>query len=391
MAGYIILLFLLMVSPVNNLKPHYPELRKEDCLTCHGNLIKNAVVHPQLESTCDICHTATGGEHPKKNVKGFTLSEKLPGLCFNCHTDFQEHLASYSSVHGAVRDSLSCLNCHNPHSSPQKKLLTDGTNDLCLNCHDKTIRKDTVRIRNIKQVLTNAKSVHAAIDGGCVTCHNPHFSEKRTLLTGSFPSGLYVKSVRENFELCFMCHDTDLLEAQSTEFGTNFRNGKKNLHFVHINGDKGRNCTVCHDVHGAANEKLISDKLRFGSWEMKINFNTAENGGSCLTACHSERKYDRTIPKPISAAKPVKAENQKKQSPVKTVYTIQLLASKTHVNMSRFKGINGVREIVSPDGYFRYVCGEYNATVNANSDLVHFHETGYKNAFIRELNSLIKK
>jgi len=28
---------------------------------------------------------------------------------------------------------------------------------------------------------------------------------------------------------------------------------------------------------------------------MKISFGMTENGGSCLTACHSEKKYDRTI------------------------------------------------------------------------------------------------
>jgi predicted CXXCH cytochrome family protein len=305
MAGALILMFLLLFVPGKRVQSDYSGQRKAECLSCHGNLIRNTVIHPELESTCDICHTSTGVVHPNKNVKGFTLTEKLPVLCFNCHTGFQEHLRSYSTVHGPVKDSLSCLNCHNPHSSPQKRLLIDGTNDLCLNCHDKTIKTDSIKIRNIKQVLLNAKSIHQAIGGGCVTCHNPHFSEKRTLLTGSFPSDQYVKSTRENFELCFMCHDTDLLEAQSTEFGTNFRNGKKNLHYVHINGDKGRNCTMCHDVHGAANERLITDKLRFGSWEMKISFSTTEKGGSCLTACHSERKYDRTIPKNPVSLKPV--------------------------------------------------------------------------------------
>jgi predicted CXXCH cytochrome family protein len=302
MTGYMILLFLFLFLPSGRLKTAKPDTGNAECITCHGDLIKNNVVHPDLESTCDICHAPTGSVHPQKNIKGFTLTEKLPVLCFNCHTEFQQHLEKYPSVHGPLRDSLSCLNCHNPHSSPQQKLLTDGTNNLCLNCHNRTISNESVRIENISQILSKAKSVHQAIEGGCVTCHNPHFSEKRLLLIGNFPASQYVKGTTENYEICFMCHDADLIEAKSTITGTNFRNGKTNLHYVHLKGEKGRSCTMCHDVHGSVNDRLILDKLKFGNWEMKIRFEISENGGSCLTACHSEKKYDRTVPKEVVPA-----------------------------------------------------------------------------------------
>jgi predicted CXXCH cytochrome family protein len=309
MFGSLLLIFLISFSSGRDVKTVSSEKRNDECISCHGELLKNKVVHPQLETTCDICHSSTGAEHPKKNVKGFNLSEKLPVLCFNCHSDFQEHMSAYSSVHGAVRDSVSCMNCHNPHSAPSKKLLLDNTNELCLKCHNKTIRNDSVRIKNIGQVLSKAKSIHSPIEsGGCVACHNPHFSEKRSLLTGYFSSDQYVKAVPANFELCFRCHKKDLLQAESTEFGTNFRNSKRNLHFVHIKGDKGRNCTMCHDIHGAVNDKLIADRIKFGSWEIKISFIPTNNGGSCLTSCHTEKKYDRTIPK-----KPAPVVPQKKK------------------------------------------------------------------------------
>jgi predicted CXXCH cytochrome family protein len=390
--SYIILMSLLLFPLGRKLHSVFYEPRNEDCISCHSDLIKNTVVHPQLESTCDICHASTGEVHPKSNVKGFSLTEKLPVLCFNCHSDFQEHFDSYPSVHGAVKDSASCINCHNPHSSPLKKLLINESNDLCLRCHDKTIAKDSVRISNIKQVLSRAKSVHPPVEnGGCVTCHNPHFSEKRALLTGNFPSGQYVKATLENFELCFMCHDSDLLEKQITEAGTNFRNGTQNLHFVHVNGDKGRNCTMCHGVHGAVNDRLIVDKLRFGSWEMKISFKTTENGGSCLTACHSERKYDRTIPPKTGTIKPVRPESESSRVAGKVAYVIQLMAAQEHLKMSRFKGIDGVREINSEDGYYRYVYGEYSSSAKAKTDLTRIQESGFKNAFVKKMSSLNNK
>jgi predicted CXXCH cytochrome family protein len=292
--NFIIIFFIILFARENRLLSPVIQTPQESCLSCHGDLIKNTVVHPELGTICDICHTSTGEEHPKKGIKGFSISEKLPSLCFNCHTDFQENFEKFPVRHGPVSDTKSCINCHNPHSSPEKNLVIDGTNDLCLKCHNKTIRNDSIVISNIGQIISRARSIHPPVEtGGCVTCHNPHFSENRALLIGSFPKGQYLKAEASSFELCFMCHDTDLLEAKTTEFGTNFRNGTTNLHYIHINGDKGRNCTMCHDVHGAQNMKLIRDRLRFGSWEMRIIFTGDENGGSCLTACHSEKKYNR--------------------------------------------------------------------------------------------------
>jgi predicted CXXCH cytochrome family protein len=316
MTGYLIAFLLFLLLPGEKPRQFLSDHPKAECISCHGDLLKNSVVHPDLESSCDICHTSTGTEHPKKEVIGFRLTEKVPVICFNCHSEFQEKTDSSSVVHGPLKDQSSCTNCHNPHSSPNKNLLTDGTNDLCLNCHNRTISKDSVKIRNISQSITNAKSVHKAIESGCVTCHNPHFSDKRALLVGKFPSDQYIKATTDNLELCFICHDTELLEARTTATGTKFRNGKTNLHYVHVKGEKGRNCIMCHDVHAAANERLIVDKLKFGNWEMKIRFEPDENGGSCLTACHSEKKYDRTIPKEVIPA-------VKKKTPVQQKSTVQ--------------------------------------------------------------------
>ena len=295
MTGYLIIIFLSTLLQVKGPVPILTAAGRGECTECHGGLIKNDVVHPQLESTCDICHTATGADHPAENIKGFDLSENLPGLCFNCHDDLGNHLESDASVHGPLRDALSCINCHNPHSSPNERLLIDGTNGLCMKCHDRTIRQDSTSVRNIKQIIARAKSIHPPIEaGGCVTCHNPHSGENRAMLIGVFIPDQYSDGSVGNFELCFLCHDSDLMDAETTEFATNFRNGKRNLHFLHLKGEKGRNCNMCHDVHGAVNQKLIIDRLQFGSWQMQFFFDSTADGGSCLTACHSEKKYARS-------------------------------------------------------------------------------------------------
>jgi septal ring-binding cell division protein DamX len=73
--------------------------------------------------------------------------------------------------------------------------------------------------------------------------------------------------------------------------------------------------------------------------------------------------------------------------PGNKVYTIQISASKEKQNMNQFKAIDGVKELVSEDGYYRYVCGEYNSFTQAKTALITVQESGFKKAFVRELNS----
>ncbi|TAL58895.1 MAG: hypothetical protein EPN88_17920, partial [Bacteroidetes bacterium] len=75
----------------------------------------------------------------------------------------------------------------------------------------------------------------------------------------------------------------------------------------------------------------------------------------------------------------------------KKVYTIQILASKEKLNMSQIKGIDGVKELHSDDGYYRYVYGEYSSLTQAKASLVTVQESGYKKAFVRELNLPVNK
>jgi hypothetical protein len=73
------------------------------------------------------------------------------------------------------------------------------------------------------------------------------------------------------------------------------------------------------------------------------------------------------------------------------VYAIQLKASKTQLNLNLFKGIDGVNEIFSDDGYYRYVYGKYSSFTRAKAEMVRLQESGFKNAFIRELNLITHK
>jgi outer membrane protein OmpA-like peptidoglycan-associated protein len=79
------------------------------------------------------------------------------------------------------------------------------------------------------------------------------------------------------------------------------------------------------------------------------------------------------------------------QTTGKKIYTIQLKAAISPVNMSLFKNFQGVKEMLSEDGYYRYVMGEYTQLAKAKEDLIQVQDAGFKEAFVREFNLLIVK
>ena len=84
-------------------------------------------------------------------------------------------------------------------------------------------------------------------------------------------------------------------------------------------------------------------------------------------------------------------DNEGRKLTDKNIYTIQLKAAKARIQMSNFKGIDGVVETVSGDGYYRYSCGKYNTYEKAKAAMDSYRKSGYKDAFIQEMNTLINK
>ncbi|MFC2086261.1 cytochrome c3 family protein [Bacteroidota bacterium] len=258
---------------------------KQLCFNCHEETQQQGSmsnIHPPFEEDCSGCHKA----HSSK--EGHLLRDKMPDLCYECH----EEVNTKQNVHGPVAEG-SCAKCHSPHASNKRKFLHSNEKELCLSCHNKTIKRGEDKVTNINQVLKKNKFVHAPLEDGCTECHKPHSSDNQSLLSGTFPEGLYAPAKEENFALCFDCHDSAILDEDAEKSGTGFRNGKQNLHYIHINGKKGRSCNVCHNVHAAMNEHLIDQTVMFGNWEMPMGFTFSEKGGSCATGCHAEKKYER--------------------------------------------------------------------------------------------------
>ncbi len=261
------------------------------CLDCHGSLVEKKIKHKtETDKGCADCHKSSSSIHPPDKI---ALLTTVSDLCLSCHEDTKTLIAESPYVHIPTKDKKSCTLCHSPHSSDVKKLLIAARKDLCLSCHDKPIKTETKTIANIGQVMKSSKVFHPPFENCSKSCHNPHASQDSRLLDFAFPNTAYVPYSSDAFALCWECHTSDMIETQKTTGATSFRNADTNLHYVHIHGDKARNCTICHTPHATNNEHLIKESVKFGNWEFRMNYISNENGGSCSPGCHTEKTYTR--------------------------------------------------------------------------------------------------
>ncbi len=265
---------------------------KDICLYCHEAKKENQnmpSVHPPYLENCMDCH------QPHYSDAKYLLDQDVPEMCFACHEQVEVDLANKSEIHGPFQKDGKCYLCHNAHVSQYDHLLQDQEQKLCYTCHNQEIMKGDRQVKDIQSRVGEGMLVHVPLsDSGCSVCHIAHTPDHTYLLSEAFPRGSYTEGKVDNFAHCFDCHDTGLFTDAETGEATEFRNGRTNLHYVHVNREKARSCTTCHDTHGARNPHLIASEVPFGKWRMPMTFRHFDDGGSCLTGCHKELSYHRT-------------------------------------------------------------------------------------------------
>jgi len=268
----------------------------ETCLKCHVDVIKSlsdsVFIHTPVKSgPCTACHFPHSGDYAT------LLKKPTPALCLECHKKMNKVFKA-KTVHKPLLQEGGCNTCHSTHFAKAAKLLSGSDKTICLACHN-TDSLGTPPLRNIKAEIEGKKYVHGPIQkGGCKDCHDPHGNDNFRLLKGNYPADIYAPYKDGTYSFCLSCHDRNLLRFPETTIYTKFRNGKRNLHYVHVvNNRKGRTCRVCHQPHASNGVKLIDkENLRFGEWQIPVNFNITPTGGSCAPGCHQAFKYDRDMP-----------------------------------------------------------------------------------------------
>lgn len=265
------------------------------CLTCHAETAQVGAgvhLHKALEQGCVNCHDPHATDHKHQ------LVEDSPKLCLSCHQEkFDQMIAGAKVVHAAVSQDGGCTSCHSPHSSKLPALQRTNDEATCLKCHDQTMKKsDGKVITNMAKLLETHPSEHGPIrDGHCTVCHDPHAGKFFSLLSDEYPPTFYAPFSMENYKLCFRCHSPDMVTKEDGTGVTMFRDGKRNLHALHVNKDNGRTCRACHEVHASKRPAHIRESVPYGTsnWMLEINYEANEEGGSCAPGCHQAKKYTR--------------------------------------------------------------------------------------------------
>ncbi len=267
------------------------------CLDCHEDIAQGikqaAYVHSAItEQQCTACH------RPHSGPNRFLLKDERHTLCFTCHSEIESLYEKGKSKHAALFEGKRCGNCHAVHFSARSFLLLKDEITLCLDCHSGNPNVEGASKINIKKELEREFLHEPVLENKCVSCHDPHGSKYLSLMKGAYPGSFYAPYTKGAYDFCFACHDRGMLAHSQTSTDTNFRNGTTNLHYLHVvKKQKGRTCKACHQPHASDGPKLINQKgTKFGDWEIPLNFELKENGGSCVPGCHRAVTYDRENP-----------------------------------------------------------------------------------------------
>jgi len=156
------------------------------CYSCHRRLTSYPFVHgPSAAWSCLSCHDSDA-------APVYAVRKPDTKVCFGCHIEQKEEWESRKYFHGPYTTG-SCIICHSPHASEHPSNLHKPTWDLCINCHtDKGSGRHIVAAvggsyfhptRGKQDPLRKDKEL------SCVSCHDPHTSDSPRLWRLNVGSG----------------------------------------------------------------------------------------------------------------------------------------------------------------------------------------------------------
>lgn len=230
----------------------------------------------------------------------FPIDTAASCITTSCHAD----MGKKKYVHAVGVNSKYCNKCHEIEKEGEHsfKKLPLETRLLCVQCHSEEIAAPVELDKSPPKVIPkDGGYLHAPFaEGKCTECHDAHESNFQKHLKTEYPGEFYASYSAGAYSLCLnvKCHKG--LEKAFTEprtlIYTKFRNGNLNLHFRHVNKEKGRTCSACHHYHNSKNPKLIREFFSFKRKILTIEYEKTATGGSCVSACHIPVKYDRYKP-----------------------------------------------------------------------------------------------
>lgn len=167
-------------------RPFLKKPVKETCTMCHdapGRELPIKHMAIDMVKSCVRCHNP----HSSPNDK--LLRAPTTELCVQCHTPIGKGLQNTANtIHPAVY--MGCENCHMPHGSNNERLLKEMPNQLCFKCHDE---KHFAGGHPKRGHPTSGKldPIYPDRELSCISCHKPHFSPNKRMLRYNFTKPPY--------------------------------------------------------------------------------------------------------------------------------------------------------------------------------------------------------
>ncbi len=156
------------IEDIRGKKFVHPEVKKGRCTTCHnphGSTLDGLIVK---KGVCTSCHDAG-----TKRLKGVHYGLNMKGArCLSCHSPHSSDNRGIikANVHRPFAEGK-CSVCHRPGS----KELVQADYNMCLKCHEASIKSFYKRYSHLMAGRTG---------NFCAECHTPHASDQRALLSG---------------------------------------------------------------------------------------------------------------------------------------------------------------------------------------------------------------
>jgi len=144
------------------------QAQPDTCFKCHSEQRSDSYQfshHPIREGkvVCSDCHNPHGSAGPKL-LKEVRVTE----VCYNCHT---EKRGPFLWEHQPVRED--CTNCHTPHGSQNARLLKEKMPFLCYDCHT-AIKGDDMGSYPVGRNQMPSHGTFQYLSGAraCINCHS---------------------------------------------------------------------------------------------------------------------------------------------------------------------------------------------------------------------------
>jgi len=167
-----------------------------NCFVCHEKLTTRGQGHaPAINWLCTACHQTQNKLESDSQGSKFILPGHIGKVCLTCHQKEKETWEEKRFHHMPV-DAQQCTRCHNPHSSENRYYLKAKAWELCTSCHiDKRDGNHFINTFGSRNHPTRGKPdpSRPGHEIECISCHNPHASNIRSLIEGESPMGICVK------------------------------------------------------------------------------------------------------------------------------------------------------------------------------------------------------